>query len=751
VRIATLGVGLFIAIALCLAVPSASAQGSDARIDDAKRAHQPTVLEDRPEFVKAAPRSEEEQDRLEAMALFAAARKKRESAPADALRLCQRAYRRDPGRAAILMEIIVLARALERVSVIDNYAEAALASGPKSPEVLALLSDRFNQRGDFAASADAIERLLALERAPDLKTAGHVQRIMIAGRVHVAAGNFALAAERFTELLQCLDNAREFGLSERDKRELLGDAGMTYLLIGEAFLRSGRLKEAEEAFGTAYRVNRDKAGEAFQMARIHVQAGRLEEARRQLQAYFEADGEGQGTSPYELLVEICAKEKKPDAAIGELEKLRKAEEAEGKVDPYLLVALADQHIKAEKPERAEPLLREAIQAAGDKRPYRVAVVAAQLNLFKLHLKAKDADKLLDVLAWVAGEAGSLGALGEDLQTLSKDTALLKAIVKSAQARKAELDYGWRLAGALVAMDAKEYAAAGELFEAAIDADPTKTAEVTRTWGVSLLRAEQHAEAAKVFQRGVDEKLAPREDPASMHYWLAFALELSGKTDEALKVAKAGAALAPADPQMQFRVAWVQYHAKQYDAAETAYRALIKKFEEDDKLREHPAVRAQLRQARLVLSNIAVMKHDLPTAEEWLEQVLDENPNDTSAQNDLGYLWADQNKRLGRAAKMIANAVKDEPDNTAYLDSLGWVFYRLGDYEAAAIELEKAVKADETPDATILDHLGDVYLKKNEPAKAREAFERALRGFDPAHDADKIKATREKLEKLKMKG
>jgi Tfp pilus assembly protein PilF len=200
--------------------------------------------------------------------------------------------------------------------------------------------------------------------------------------------------------------------------------------------------------------------------------------------------------------------------------------------------------------------------------------------------------------------------------------------------------------------------------------------------------------------------------------------------------------------MQFRPAWVQYHAKQYAAAKTAYEGLIKKFEDDAKLREAPSVRAQLRQARLILSNIAVMQHDLPTAEEWLEQVLDENPQDTSAQNDLGYLWADQGKHLHRALRMIQNAVKSEPTNAAYLDSLGWVLYRLGDYEAAAAELEKAVKADDTPDATILDHLGDIYLKANQTAKARDAFERALKGFDKQHDAEKIKATQEKLEKLK---
>ncbi len=745
-----------LAFAISFVLAAGADRSAQAQSKSAEPARKPTVLEDRPEFVKPAPRSEEEEDRLQAQALFAAARKKQELKPDEALRLCQRAFRRDPGRGPIVQEILVLADALERGSVIDNYAEAALASNPKNPSILALLSDRFNKRGDFASSADTLERLLALERGADKKTTGHVRRIMLTGRVHVAAGNFALAAERFAELLQALDKAREYGLTESDKRDILGEAGATYLVMGEAFLRAGRLKEAEEALQTAHRVNRDKPGEAFQMARIHVEAGRFDEARKQLQEYFDAEGESQGISPYELLAESYAKQKKPEQGIAELEKLHKAKQAAEKADAFLAFALGEQYRKADKPDRAEPLFRETIKAAGDKKQYRAAVVAAQLSLFKLYVANKNAekdpdksaDKLLDVLGWIAGEAGSLAALGEDLTAMTKNKALLSAIVKSAQARKGELDFGWRLAGALLAMEAKEYKAAGDLFDAAIDADPAKAAEVVRTWGVSLLRAEQNAEAVKVFRRGVDERLASLRDPAGMHYWLAFALELSGKTDEALKVAREGISLAPNDAPIQFRVAWVQYHAKQYAAAKTAYESLAKKFEADAKLRELPSVRSQVRQARLALSNIAVMDNDLPTAEEWLEQVLDEDPDDISAQNDLGYLWADQNKRLHRASRMIRNALASEPANAAYLDSLGWVLYRQGEYDAAATELEKAVKSDDSPDGTILDHLGDAYLKANQTAKARDAFERAVKSFDKKQDADKMKAVREKLDKLK---
>jgi tetratricopeptide (TPR) repeat protein len=111
------------------------------------------------------------------------------------------------------------------------------------------------------------------------------------------------------------------------------------------------------------------------------------------------------------------------------------------------------------------------------------------------------------------------------------------------------------------------------------------------------------------------------------------------------------------------------------------------------------------------------------AEEWLEQVLDEFPEDIGAMNDLGYLWADRGKSLGRSLRMIEKAVAAEPDNGAYRDSLGWVLYRLGKYGEAVLELRKAVSTEE-PDPVILDHLGDALLRTGDSAGAVDSWQQA---------------------------
>src|SRR5690606_14561350 len=106
------------------------------------------------------------------------------------------------------------------------------------------------------------------------------------------------------------------------------------------------------------------------------------------------------------------------------------------------------------------------------------------------------------------------------------------------------------------------------------------------------------------------------------------------------------------------------------------------------------------------------------------------PDDDGANNDLGYLWADENQHLQRARRMIQLAVAAQPDNAAYRDSLGWVLYRLGRYGEALVELQKAA-GEPSADGTVLEHLGDTYEKLGRLGEAKNAWSKALEAFKKA--------------------
>jgi tetratricopeptide (TPR) repeat protein len=158
----------------------------------------------------------------------------------------------------------------------------------------------------------------------------------------------------------------------------------------------------------------------------------------------------------------------------------------------------------------------------------------------------------------------------------------------------------------------------------------------------------------------------------------------------------------------------------------------------------------------------------------LKKLLDVDPEDATACNDLGYLWADQGKNLEEAEKLIRKAIdRDraerarqrgesqgrpvaelppaEKDNAAYIDSLGWVLYKRGQVQEAQKELEYASGLADGDDPVIWDHLGEVYEHLGRPEKAVAAWQKALQLYETArrvgHD-DRREELRTKLQALK---
>jgi tetratricopeptide (TPR) repeat protein len=223
--------------------------------------------------------------------------------------------------------------------------------------------------------------------------------------------------------------------------------------------------------------------------------------------------------------------------------------------------------------------------------------------------------------------------------------------------------------------------------------------------------------------------------------LSQAQEMLGETEQALESIREAQRLHSEDyaSNLKFQEAWIVHHAQRWDEALELYKQVIDDYKNDSKIVE---------KSRLGISGIYVEKGDQPQAEKYLEEVLEQNPDSVQANNDLGYLWADQNKNLERAEQMIAKAVAAEPDNPAYLDSLGWVYYRLGRYEQAVEYLRKATSQKHGDDGTIFDHLGDALEKTGQTTEAKETWKKAL-------DVEiKKKSTNEKLlkslkEKLKI--
>jgi tetratricopeptide (TPR) repeat protein len=116
------------------------------------------------------------------------------------------------------------------------------------------------------------------------------------------------------------------------------------------------------------------------------------------------------------------------------------------------------------------------------------------------------------------------------------------------------------------------------------------------------------------------------------------------------------------------------------------------------------------------------------AERAFLTILERNPEHAATLNYLGYMWADSNVNLDRAAEMLVRAVKQDPRNGAYVDSLGWVYYRQGKLDLAEKYLTDASRLLPR-DATVHEHLADVLAKRGQHQRALELYRLAL-SLDP---------------------
>jgi len=676
-------------------------------------------------------RTEADDDRVEALARFSAGRTRESNRQyARALRHYQRALRYDPESRVVAESAVRLAVQLDRLDEAVRLAQRVHDAGWLSPVLWMKLGVHLTKRGDFARAAAMYENALAA-REKARPTAGYVALSLELARLYYLLDEHAKSADCFARVRDALEHPDEFGLDEATQRGLLGEPGVTYGLMGNSFLRADRFDEAVAAFEKSHRAQPNKGLLDYNLARVAAQTGKPAEALDKLRAYFDEHLASEGVAPYRLLAEVLEDLDRQPELVERLEKLH-AEDAENVPLGHFL---AETYHKAERFDKAESLYRELVKETPTVTAYRALVAICR--------QTGRPEALFDVLGEAAAQGVAPESFGGEGESIADDAELARSLIEIARKRRGDspdqFGFGPALGVALLALEANQFDAANEFFDLASQADPDRASETLLIWGLGLLAEEQYDMAARVFQRGIDGNVLPDDNPV-LYFYLSGALELDGRTDEALAAARKAAELDPKSPRFLSRVAWILYRNDRHQEAAEAYAKLIDEFDAEFGSAE---VRQVLRESRLVLSNLAVLADDFAEAERWLQQVLDEFPDDVAALNDLGYLWADEDVHLERAHRMLRQAVDGDPDNAAYRDSLGWVLYRLGRHEEAVAELEKAA-ADDEPDPVILDHLGDAYRAAKQPGKAKEAWKRALPLFQKDSNADMAKTVQHKL-------
>ena len=519
------------------------------------------------------------------------------------------------------------------------------------------------------------------------------------------------------------------------------------MILAERIAAAGRASEGEallaqaaESFGTqgAWQVLSD-----FQ--RRH---GRREEAVRSLERAAEVSGGGDDTLRFaqgDLYVDVGNLDKAEEVAAAITEptyrELVRGRILLAKGDPKGALAAFDTGIrrwpnnavarylaglaayKAGDPERAMSELREAVRADP-------AATDASLLLATLHLDRGD---------WAnAVQSASTHVAKRDPASVQAFSVAIRAATAAKQydAARATAENMSRLAGAetLVLLEragieraAKGPAASLAVLEGAkLDLTSPANEAVLRAVVEDLLASN---DAEKAVARA-DAAASAHPDASSLAELRAAVLARTGKTGEARAALEKAIA---ADPQnARALVALATIEAGSGNAA----RAV-------ELLDRAAPLGPPDGPARYLAAQILIGQGRSDEAEARLRDVIDKNPANNSARNDLAWLLASRSAELDTALALAEQARRASP-TAEVIDTLGFVKLKRGESESAVSLFEEALGL-RPKDPTIRYHLGLALLQAGDRERALGALREAL-ASGPFPDAE---AAREQIARLQQ--
>jgi tetratricopeptide (TPR) repeat protein len=199
----------------------------------------------------------------------------------------------------------------------------------------------------------------------------------------------------------------------------------------------------------------------------------------------------------------------------------------------------------------------------------------------------------------------------------------------------------------------------------------------------------------------------------------------------------------------------------YQQAAKVYEETLTRLKDDKDIKKE-AKEILLDDIRYKLSGLYVDLNQIDKAAEQLKTLLAKEPDNSTYNNDLGYIWADHDMNLAESEKLIRKAMEEErklrrkvnpqikpendKDSAAYLDSLGWVLYKQKKYEEAKKYLQQAVEQEEGDHVEILDHLGDVLMALGQKSEAVAVWKKGVKATGDTKREQKRKV--EVLKKIK---
>jgi tetratricopeptide (TPR) repeat protein len=706
----------------------------------------------------------EELNRREAIKLYAvAALHERGGRLIQAIRTYEEAAHLDPEAAPAFRSLAPLYLAVDRLDDALAACRKVLDLDPGDFRTWYLYARQLKALHRPKEAVTALTRALACPALKD-KPEECVTLSFELGALYEKLQENDKAETAYLEVLRALQNPALVEDGEFTREEVDTRAAETLERLGHVSLHAGKNAAARDYFIRArdrVKGDADRAHRlSYNLAEVHLARGEGREALERLNEYLEEPPTG--TDAYRAKVKALELLGRTRDIVPELQ-------AHVRNDPKnlgLKLLIAERIAAAGDTAKAVESYREIGRTFPDPDVYR--------GLFKLFAAARPAkhDAILasldDAVKNTEGQEKAADAEAAEatvramLTALRGDAALVRGLLSATRERLLGANKLHTLTtyylGAL-AIRTRQAGDAETLFRSCLGAGrltPEIDYEVHRGL-LQVLRAAHKNEAIiEICRQGSERSRAMH--PSAFHSEAALALLNLGKKDEARREINAAVDESKDDEHrsltyrcMRARIL-AQLSRKDYAQGVAECKELLGKYKGAE----------EVRNIRHTLSTVYAYSFDYAKSEEQLKLILEADPNDATACNDLGYHWAVQGKNLEEAERLVRKALEldrqqrrtqdeeIESENAAYLDSLAWVLFRRGQFDAARKELEKAVVLPEGADSPeIWDHLADIYARQGETARARVAYQKSVDLYEVVRARPKDDHYTETLQKLKQ--
>jgi tetratricopeptide (TPR) repeat protein len=480
-------------------------------------------------------------------------------------------------------------------------------------------------------------------------------------------------------------------------------------MLGDFYFANNRLDQAIAEYTALYREHPKDIAVKKLYVQLLILKDRLDEARKLNDEVLKATPDDTDAQIYKGQIEI--RDNKTSAAINTLQAVLKNEPSNAVAHHYLGLAF-DQTGNLSQ---AEAEWRDAVRLRPDLGDAHRALAGAAIRRGDATALALEADQIISQQP-ASPDGYLLRAVAEidRKQFASAQDYINRSLQKSSDNAPAYVQLG------NLRMAQNNPAEAQKAFQQALDQDPNSTDALGGVLNVYLIQKQTDKAVALA-----KAQLAKYPNNAGFHIILGRLLfEQLNDPAGAEAEFKRAAELDKTNAEALLSLGLVQNAQGKTDQALATYLEGAKNNPKEVRF-------------SLLAGSIYERNQQWEQAKQVYQRVLELQPDNALASNDLAYVMLQQGGNVDVALAMAQTARRQLPDNPNSADTLGWAYYHKGVYNSAINLFKEAVKKD-PENATYNYHLGLAYARNGQAAQARQQLDRVLKIKPDYSEADKLR-------------